>query len=249
MQDHDSMIVCQNCKKQVNSDTNYCSYCGKELTNRNIKPKKELKTKEKKEIPHKGILITIILSLTIIAVYCIVLQLDLDHYKLKSNNNTKSISRSNGVLATMYAHKTVNIRKGKGTNTSIVGQLKTNDIVKADISMNDWLEIYKNGESKGFVFRKLLKSYPLPDYEIISYYWDTYDYYTLVWNVKVKNNTLFSKFNTRIEFTTYDINGKKIKSYYTYISELTPEGITTSKTYSDRCFGNEYSAFVIIVQY
>ena len=169
--------------------------------------------------------------------------------KPKSNNNTNSISKSNSVLVTMYVHKTVNIRNGKGTNTSIVGQLKTNNMVKADISMKDWVEIYMNGESKGFVFRKLLKSYPLPDYEIISFLWDTYKDYTLVWNVKVKNNTLFSKFNTRIEFTTYDINGNKIKSYYSYISELTPKVITTSEAFSGRCFGNEYSAQVKIVQY
>jgi hypothetical protein len=249
MQQDITNMICPNCKRQVNSNTNYCSFCGEELKNDKDETKKEIKPNIKKEIPHQGLLIAILTILGLLIIGYISNEFEFSNSSFKTKKRRTSVSTNNH-LVTMYAHQEINIRKGRSTKTPIVGKLRRGEKIQTGFSLNNWIEVYRFGKSKGFVYDELLKNYPVPDFEILSWNW-VKDYNfgvdgAIIWTVEVQNNTNNYIDHLRVEITTYDKNGKIMTSDYTFVKGLSPGGTASNTSYST-FYGGEKNAKVRII--
>jgi hypothetical protein len=112
---------------------------------------------------------------------------------------------------------------------------------------DDWVKVYRNGISRGYVFNELLKEHPIPNFEIVSWDWQKEpDSLVVKFNVEVRNNTPLRKDYVTVEFTTFDSSGEKVASERTRVIDLPPGETASGKgnvTYS----GAEEKAAVHVV--
>lgn len=158
------------------------------------------------------------------------------------------VENNEGYLSLRYAYETINIRAGRSTDYEIVGKLYRGDVVVVDSLKDDWVKVYRNGISRGYVFNELLKEHPIPSYEIVSWDWQKKpDSLIVTFNATIRNNTPLRKDDVTVEFTTFDSSGKKVVSERTRVTDL-PPGETASGKGHVKYFGTEEEATVSVVK-
>lgn len=168
----------------------------------------------------------------------------------KSTGNNSSISQP---YEKRYAYKTINIRSGAGKTSDIVGKLQRGDVVKI-VPFSDkegWIIVYDEyNNKKGYVWKELLETQPIPPFEIVSWNWYKDPSFggdgAVIYNVEVRNNTNKYVRSLKVEFTTHDSEGNIIDSEYTYVNGLSPGGTASDKSYATY-FGREAKATIRIV--
>ena len=70
---------------------------------------------------------------------------------------------------------------------------------------------------------------------------------TVKWSVSVENITEKPIRDARVEFTSYDANGKMLATTFTYVHAIPPHGRRSEELYADY-FGNEKSATIVLTQ-
>lgn len=149
-----------------------------------------------------------------------------------------------------YAYETINIRSGRGIDFNIIGKLYRGDKVKADNLVNGWVRVLDESDNKlGYVYAELLKHVPIPDYEIVDWNWhkdpDFGENGSIIFDVRVRNNTSKSVRSVKIEFATFDANGKIVNTKSTFVFGLPPGGIGSQKGYATYV-GTEKTAMIRI---
>ena len=157
------------------------------------------------------------------------------------------------IYNTRYIYKTINVRKGPGTNSPVVTQLQRGDSVRVVREENGWSEVQIKGYTNTYyIFTPLLHDTPIPEVEISSWNWHKEPQFGLsgaiVWNVQIKNNTAEYIDNVLIEFSTYNASDELITSAIAYVSGLPPDGYGVAKSYADY-YGPEEYARIRIVKY
>ena len=185
----------------------------------------------------------LILALTIIAI----LYVAFAHFNSPIKTRRQE---SPGKLIEKYAHDKTNIRSGRGSNYQIIGSIERGETIKVDSLRDGWLRVFGHGVKKGYVHVDSLEENPLPPFEIVSWNW----YFDLsygidgsvIWDVKVRNNTGSYVEHLKIEFTTYDDSGKILTTDFTYVSDLSPGGTGSAKAFAPY-FGREKRATIRII--
>lgn len=252
------MEFCTNCGNNLQPNSNFCDKCGTPVS-RKTTPTELNQTKSKRKGKSKsstsGFTIFLVAIILTIAVMVIINSKDKSskgHSATSSSiYNTDKNTPSNKYRNKKYAHNKINLRSGRGTNFKIVGNLDRGEMVEVDSLKEGWFIVYKNGIKKGFVYSKLLKDYPLPDFEIVSWNWYTDPSFgiegSVIWNVEVRNNTSRYVEYLEVEFTTYDGSGNIMDSDFTYVKGLSPGGTSSAKAYATY-FGKEKKAGIKIVR-
>ncbi|MEJ2182731.1 MAG: SH3 domain-containing protein [Nitrospirota bacterium] len=226
---------CKECGHEISSKAKRCPNCGAPL---------------KKGIGCGTAFLIIILAAIFIP-YLIAKNYEYPETETTNVGSTyKSTGESKPTRGKRYAHQTINIRSGRGTDFKVVGSLRRGEKVEVADSENGWIAVYKNGDKKGFVYEKLLKSYPLPSFEIENWNWYKDPSFgtrgAVIWTVEVRNNTNNYVELLKIEFTTYDAKGNIITSDFAYVEGLSPGGTASTKSYATY-FGKEEKAKIRIV--
>lgn len=166
------------------------------------------------------------------------------------DTNLRSGISNDTYKQTLYAYKTINVRNGAGTQFSIISRLTRGDVVKVEHTNGDWAMISQSGEVIGYVYKPIMETAPLPDFEIVSWKWYKDPSFgidgSVIWTVEVRNNTNRYVEHLKVEFTSFDIQNRIITSDFSYISGLSPGGSGSTKSYSTY-FGAEKTASIRIV--
>ena len=148
---------------------------------------------------------------------------------------------------TRYVHKNLNIRESRDTKSPVIGHLSRGDIVRIDSLQNDWCTCFNGDQRLGYVYAGLLEESPLPQVEVANFSWYKDAGFgvdgAVIWIVELRNNTPFYIENARVRFTSYDDQGRLMDTDYTYVSGLSPGGVSSSKGYATY-FGQEKTARV-----
>lgn len=239
------MTHCTNCGTELREKAHYCDHCGKPVGGERFPTQTKRETKPKKS--RLGWLFVVI---GIVAV-AVILNLTNESSQSLQKSPTKSTNSTNPNMSVhreqRYVHETINIRAQRSTNSTVVGTLNRGEDVEIDSLKNDWVLVYRNGVRMGYVSGSLLKENPIPAFEIVSWNWYTDSSFgtdgAVVWNVQIRNNTNKYITNLKVEFTTYDAGGSLIDTDYTYVSGLSPGGISSAKSYAT-FFGKEQKASI-----
>ena len=162
-----------------------------------------------------------------------------------------SIERFRPQLRTMWAHGTVNIRAGRGTEHPVVARLRRGESIQVDSLVNGWYRAWKNGRPIGYVAASVLHDRPLPDVEIVSWNWHIErlpGWTTVTWVAQLRNNTRRHIEIVQLEFTTFDRNGNILDTDVGFAQSIPPGGTASAKglaTYH----GGEYKASLRVVEY
>lgn len=226
---------CKECKQNVSSKAKKCPHCGAPIKARTSP------------------LAWFFLIVLLVMIFGYLLS-DNDKPLKSSYYNTRHETNSHQDIPepkdARYVHSTINIRSGPGMKHPVVGKLQRGEVVNV-LSENDgWATILMQENAKGFIFAELLKPYPIPPVEVVDWNWypdpDFGTDGTIVWNVKLRNNTSKYLEDVKVEFSTYDANGKLITSGFSYVHGLSPGGTATDKSY-ETFFGTEKTANIRVV--
>jgi len=150
---------------------------------------------------------------------------------------------------TKWAHNAVNVRSGRSTSRSVVTQLRRGESVQVDSLVNGWFRVFRGGQPIGYTAASVLQDGPIPPYEIVSWNWQKDPGFgtdgAVIWNVEVRNNTSQYVSLLRVNFATYDANGRLIESDFTYVRGLSPGGTASTKSYATY-YGREERARISI---
>jgi len=166
------------------------------------------------------------------------------------NSRSSSSSSTYSYKQTLYAHKTVNVRDSTGTQYEIINNLNRGDVVKVEKTYGDWVQVSRSGRIIGFAYKPVLETTPIPDYEIVSWNWRKDPGFgtngAVIWNVQVRNNTDRYIEHLKVEFTSFDSQGRIVTSDYSFVDGLSPGGTGSDKSYATY-FGTEKKASIRIV--
>lgn len=126
-----------------------------------------------------------------------------------------------------YAHRTINVRAGPGTDHGVVDQLNAGDMAYVQRRTNDWTVLYagpSSSDTVGFVLGELLESGPPPDLQVISTQWENGEYGNDYATGRIRNNTSSTYSYVQIEINVYDANGNQIGSTLDNVNNLEPGG-------------------------
>jgi SH3 domain-containing protein/zinc ribbon protein len=221
---------CKECGHDISSKAKECMNCG---------------------APVKKTSVTRVIVLLFILIFAVVLLFD---KHIGKNKTTYSSPVDNTDLLKYglerYAHKSLNVREGRGKNFKKVDTINRGDVVRVDSIENDWGVVYKHKIKLGYVFSPLLEYAPLPDFEIVSWNWrkdpDFGTNGTVIWRVQVRNNTSNYVELLKVEFTSFDSRGNIVDTDYVYVNALRPYGTASDKGYATY-YGTEKKASIRIV--
>lgn len=92
-----------------------------------------------------------------------------------------------------WAHRTVNIRAGRGTQYDIAATLTRGEKVQVDSLDIDWYRVSRNGKPIGYALSSLLKDTELPQYDLeindVSFRVteSNSQWWRFAWNLKISN--------------------------------------------------------------
>jgi len=234
---------CTECKHEVSDKAESCPHCGAPI-------KKSIWTRQY----GCGSLLLVLLALGFIG--AMLGEQDNERTRASSGTSSSSIAdnsssqsgsgtstASKGILR--YAHKTINIRSGPGTDNSVVGQLTRGDSIWVQRDGDKWRKIVRGSEKGNYIYVPLLEQSPLPAVEIASWNWIKDPSFgvdgAIVWNAEVRNNTTRYIDAVKLEITTYDAAGSIVTTDASYAKGLSPGGTASTKGYATY-YGKEQKA-------
>ncbi len=157
--------------------------------------------------------------------------------------------RSLPSLDVKWAHSTVNIRAGRGTDYPVVMRLQRGESIRVDSLYNGWYRAWRYGKPIGYVAASVLHDRPLPAVEIVSWDWYIERKWQLVtWVAQVRNNTRRYIEIVQLEFTTFDARGNILDTDVGFAQSIPPGGTASVKglaTYR----GGEHKARLRVVDF
>lgn len=143
-----------------------------------------------------------------------------------------------------FAHQTINVRTGRGTDYEIVDQFGRGDMLYVDSLVSGWWKVYSgpSGGPIGYVAASVVESSPLPEFEIETWNWRSDPSFgtdgAVIWTAVIRNNTDRYVSSLRVEFTTFDSQGNILDTEFSYVQDIPPGGTSSVKGYADY-FGRE----------
>lgn len=150
-----------------------------------------------------------------------------------------------------YAYTNLNVRAGRGTEFEVLTQLKRGQPVKLDSIANGWaIAMDEDGNKIGYVFERLLRSYPIPDLEVLNWEWTVDPEFdggegAIMFSATVRNNTPVMKPTIKLACVTYDVNGKILDADYMFLNDVQPGGAATDSIFVT-FLGREKTATLLI---
>ncbi len=230
------MAVCNECQVPLRPGARICDHCGTRVQ------QKRKKTKIIYFIP----IVAIGLALTLGYLASLLWgSVDLNKVPEKVQEEIVEESPENY----RYAHSIINIRAGRSTEFDIVSKISRGDTVKLDSIEGSWAIVLDEYDLKrGYVYEKVLRSYPLPDFEVLDWTWAPDPEFdggegAVVFTATVQNNTGKIEPALKVEFTTYDANNKILTSDFMFINDLQPGEVKADTAYTTY-FGREKTAIL-----
>jgi hypothetical protein len=154
-------------------------------------------------------------------------------------------------LQTKYAHTTINIREGRGTNFDVATQMQRGDRVRVapDSSRDGWTAVFSGRNHLGYVSEEILEDRPLPRVEVADWNWRSRPDFgtrgTIEYTVSLRNNTDQYIDQIRVNFESYDASGSIITSTFSYVTGIPPYGTSSTSSYATY-YGTEQRARISI---
>ena len=155
-------------------------------------------------------------------------------------------------LETLHAHKTINVRRGPGTDHKVVGQVHRGDSLSLAAGAAAWRRIAEGRFEGRYIYSPLLEEKPAPRFEIVTWDWEPRPDFaggegTVVWTATVRNNTDRPVPRLRLDFTAQSADGEAVTRDHFYAHDLPPRGEASVKAYADYD-GREHSAVLKITR-
>lgn len=137
-----------------------------------------------------------------------------------------------------YVHRTIDVHAGRGTEHEVVAQLERGDVVHVGSYRSAWWEVARSpgGPAIGYAPVHLFEDESLPEFEIESWRWEKDRDFagrgTVIYTAVIRNNTGTYRPRLRVEFTTFDRDGRVMDTDFTFATGLSPGGTSSIKGYA-----------------
>lgn len=244
-----ALITCPDCGRQVSDAAQNCPHCGRPLRAAPPPPPAAEKAKSGVGCGTSG-------CVTLIVVFVIIWVIG--YFSSSGSSSSSSGARSNAPSSSApglqrYAARQLNLRAGPGEQHRVVRSVGRGEGLRVGFtSSGAWLPVLgaTARDTAGWVISSGLRNDPLPAFEIESWNWQADpDFGTqgsVIYTGVIRNNTSEYVSLLKVEFTSFDAQGRIADTDFTYARGLAPGGTASIKGYATY-FGTEKRASLRIV--